>query len=310
MLAKEVIDYLAIEPEGVYLDATLGDGGHAYLICQRLSAKGRLIGIDQDGDALSRTKENLCNYLDRVIMVKGNFRDIFELMMDIGVCHVDGILMDLGVSSYQVETAERGFSFHQEGPLDMRMDRSIPGSASEIVNRYSQKELSRIFRMYGEEKWSQRIASFIVKNRNKKAITTTRELVNIIKDAIPASTRRVGGHPARKVFQALRMEVNQELKSLQEALYGGADLLSLNGRFCVISYHSLEDRPVKHFFKERSRCSCPPQLPVCRCFPDFDVLTSRPVYPAKDEVELNPRSRSARMRVARKTSVLKERAGE
>jgi len=300
VLSNEVIDYLAVKPEGVYLDATLGDGGHALMVCQRLSSQGRLIGIDQDEDALKRAQENLKDYHDRVILIKGNFRNIKDLLIELKVYSVDGIIMDLGISSYQVDTPERGFSFHQVGPLDMRMDRSLPVSAARVLNHYSRGELLRVFRDYGEEKWASRIASFIVEERDKAEIKTTDKLVEIIKAAIPAAQRRTGGHPARRIFQALRLEVNQELESLQQALPQGVEMLANDGRFCIISYHSLEDRQVKHFFKNRSRCSCDPKLPLCKCIPDLEVLTPRPLYPSKEEIKRNPRSRSARMRVARK----------
>jgi len=300
-MEKEVLEYLLVKPGGVYLDATLGDGGHARKICSELSSQGIMIGIDQDEDALVRSRENLKQFLDRVVLLKGNFKNLKRILHQKGVFKVDGIIMDLGISSYQVDQGGRGFSFHREGPLDMRMDRSHHLSAYRVVNEYSREDLVRIFRDYGEEKWASRIASFIVEQRRREEILTTHQLVDIIKAAIPASRRRTGGHPARRVFQALRLEVNQEMESLRQALPQGVSLLAEEGRFCVISYHSLEDRLVKHYFKERSRCSCPPGFPVCTCQLDLELVTVKPLYPSPEEIEQNPRSRSARMRVAQKT---------
>jgi len=253
-----------------------------------------------DDEALRRARENLENCRNRLILVKENFRNIKRVLKENGIKSAEGIILDLGVSSYQVDTPKRGFSFHHDAPLDMRMDGDLSLTAREVINRYPRKELVRVFKEFGEERWASRIASFIEEQRQKKEINTTGELVELIKSAVPARFRRSGGHPARKVFQALRIEVNQELDNLKTVLPEGADVLSEGGRFAVISYHSLEDRAVKHFFRKRSSCTCPPEMPLCRCEPDMKVITRRPVVPGEEEVEENPRARSARLRVAEK----------
>ncbi len=300
VLLERVIEYLDIKPDGIYVDATLGDGGHAEAICRHLSADGRLLGLDADEDALKRAGENLKAQDDKLFLVQDNFCNLVDVLAKYGISGIDGVLLDLGVSSYQVDTPERGFSFHYDGPLDMRMSRHLSSSACEVVNNYERGELVRVFKELGEERWASRIASFIVDYREKKEISTTAELVEIIKSAIPARYRRKGGHPARKVFQALRIEVNRELEHLKAVLPGAADSLNPGGRLVVISYHSLEDRLVKHFIRERSSCSCPPELPVCRCSPDLRIVSRKPVLPGEEEVVSNPRARSARMRVAEK----------
>ncbi len=299
-----MLKYLEVRPHGIYVDATLGDGGHAGLICRRLSAKGALVGLDMDETSLKRARENLRDYAPRLVLVKDNFRNLREVLRLQGINEVDGILLDLGLSSSQVDRAERGFSFHQEGPLDMRMDGALSLSAHDVVNEYSRDRLARVFRDYGEERWARRVASFIVRHREEKGeISTTGELVEIIKSAVPARYRRRGGHPARRVFQALRIEVNRELENLKEVLPAGVESLREGGRICIISYHSLEDRIVKHFFRERAGCQCPPQVPRCGCTPDLKVITRRPVVPEREEVKINPRARSARLRVAQKIGI-------
>ncbi len=309
VLAEKMIEYLVINQDGVYLDATLGDGGHAELICRTLSLNGKLIGLDQDEDALARAKERLKAYQDRTVFIKGNFSEMQDLLQEKGITQLDGVLMDLGVSSYQVETPHRGFSFHHQGPLDMRMDKELEQTAAHLVNNYAKRDLARIFKEYGEEKFAGRIASFIVEKRKIHPFQTTTDLVEVIKDAVPAAGRRKGGHPARRVFQALRLAVNQELENLQEALPQGVELLREGGRIGVISYHSLEDRRVKQIFKQRSRCTCPPELPLCRCVEDLKLLTPKPLYPEDEEISSNPRSRSARLRVAQKTRKTEREGG-
>ncbi|MEQ2130342.1 16S rRNA (cytosine(1402)-N(4))-methyltransferase RsmH [Caldanaerobacter subterraneus KAk] len=300
VLLKETIEHLNINPEGIYVDGTLGGGGHSEEILKRLTT-GKLIAIDRDEEAILAAKERLKDYKN-VIYIKDNFKNIKEILRNLGIEKVDGILLDLGVSSYQLEEVERGFSYMKDAPLDMRMDKTSPFSAYDVVNRYSEKELERVIREYGEEKWASRIAKFIVEERKKGDIKTTSQLVEIIKKAIPASARRMGPHPAKRTFQAIRIEVNEELKDLDRALEDMVEVLRGKGRIAVITFHSLEDRIVKNTFKKlENPCTCPPGLPcTCGKQPVIKIITKKPILPSKEEVEENPRSRSAKLRVAEK----------
>ncbi|AAM24855.1 16S rRNA (cytosine(1402)-N(4))-methyltransferase RsmH [Caldanaerobacter subterraneus] len=300
VLLKETIEHLNINPEGIYVDGTLGGGGHSEEILKRLTT-GKLIAIDRDEEAILAAKERLKDYKN-VIYIKDNFKNIKEILRNLGIEKVDGILLDLGVSSYQLEEVERGFSYMKDAPLDMRMDKTSPFSAYDVVNRYSEKELERVIREYGEEKWASRIAKFIVEERKKGDIKTTSQLVEIIKKAIPASARRTGPHPAKRTFQAIRIEVNEELKDLDRALEDMVEVLRGKGRIAVITFHSLEDRIVKNTFKKlENPCTCPPGLPcTCGKQPVIKIITKKPILPSKEEVEENPRSRSAKLRVAEK----------
>lgn len=282
------------------MDGTLGGGGHSEEILKRLTT-GKLIAIDRDEEAILAAKERLKDYKN-VIYIKDNFKNIKEILRNLGIEKVDGILLDLGVSSYQLEEVERGFSYMKDAPLDMRMDKTSPFSAYDVVNRYSEKELERVIREYGEEKWASRIAKFIVEERKKGDIKTTSQLVEIIKKAIPASARRTGPHPAKRTFQAIRIEVNEELKDLDRALEDMVEVLRGKGRIAVITFHSLEDRIVKNTFKKlENPCACPPGLPcTCGKQPVIKIITKKPILPSKEEVEENPRSRSAKLRVAEK----------
>lgn len=309
VLAAEVIRHLACRPGGRYIDGTVGGGGHAVAILEASRPDGQLLGIDRDPQALRAAAERLAPYAERVTLVRGNFAQMEDLAMAAGWYEANGILLDLGVSSPQLDTPGRGFSYQHEAPLDMRMDPSIKQTAADLVNQASEAELTRILREYGEERWASRISRFIVAARRREPIVTTMQLVEIIKAAIPAGGRREGGHPARRTFQALRIAVNDELRSLERGLAAACRLLAPGGRLVVISFHSLEDRLVKRFFQERSRgCVCPPGLPVCACGrrAELRVLTRRAVVPAGPEVEANPRARSARLRAAVKVMVSEE----
>lgn len=302
VMLNECIDALNIKQDGIYVDCTLGGAGHSSHIVKKLSSKGRLIGIDQDKDALRAAGERLKDF-ENVIYVHNNFYNIDCILNDLGIEKVDGILMDLGVSSYQLDTGERGFSYMQDAPLDMRMNRENSLSAFEIINDYSEAELHRIIKEYGEERFAKRIAGFITKEREKKPIETTFELVDIIKAAIPAKMRREGPHPAKRTFQAIRIEVNKELEILNKAIRDGVERLNKGGRMAIITFHSLEDRIVKNVFKNlENPCSCPKEFPVCICgnTPTVKVITRKPLDPTEKEVEENPRSRSAKLRVIEK----------
>jgi 16S rRNA (cytosine1402-N4)-methyltransferase len=301
VMLKESIDYLNIKPDGIYVDATLGGGGHSLEIVKRLKNGGKLIGIDRDENAIKAASKKLESYGEKVFLVHGNFRDIYSIATGCGFESVDGILMDLGVSSHQLDEAGRGFSYMNDAPLDMRMNRRQSLTAEEIVNNYSEEELKRIIKEYGEEKWAGRIASFIVREREKEPITTTGQLVEVIKMAIPAAARRKGPHPAKRTFQAIRIEVNNELGILEKAIKDGVKLLNPKGRICVISFHSLEDRKVKDAFKElEESCTCPRDFPVCVCGkqPVVKIITRKPVTPNEIEIKQNPRARSALLRAA------------
>lgn len=303
VLLQECLTALAIDPDGTYVDCTLGGAGHSVEIARRLGPKGLLIGLDQDEAALKAGGERLAPFGDRVRLVKTNFEHIADVAEELGVGPVSGILMDIGVSSHQLDEGERGFSFHQEAPLDMRMDRANPLSAAVVVNEWSEEELARILWEYGEERWGKRIAQFIGKARAEARLETTAQLVEVIKAAIPASARREGGHPARRAFQAIRIAVNDELGVLERGLEGALRCLKPGGRLAVITFHSLEDRIVKQRFAAWvNPCTCPPSLPVCVCGkrPLAEHVTRKPVVATAAELEENPRSRSAKLRAVAK----------
>ncbi|CAB3391776.1 16S rRNA (cytosine(1402)-N(4))-methyltransferase RsmH [Kyrpidia spormannii] len=302
VLLHEVLAILQPRPGGLYVDGTVGGGGHAQAILEASAPDGRLIGIDQDDEALTASKERLTRYGGRVTTVKGNFRHIKEILWSLGVIEgVDGILLDVGLSSPQVDEAERGFSYRLDAPLDMRMDLSETLTARDIVNSWPEAELARVVRDYGEERWAGRIAKAIVKRRQRQAIETTGELAELVKEAIPAASRRHGPHPARRTFQALRIAVNDELGALEEGVKGALDVLRPGGRLAVIAFHSLEDRIVKRILAEEARsCICPPQAPVCTCGrrPRVRLIGRRPIVPGPEELARNPRARSAKLRGA------------
>lgn len=303
VLFKESIEHLNIRPEGIYVDGTLGGGGHAGGICSRLNQKGILIGVDRDRDALAAAEKNLKRFDCQKQFVQSNYADIKAVLAELGIEKVDGALLDLGVSSFQLDNKERGFSYMQDAPLDMRMNRDDTLTAADVVNHYSENELTGIIRSYGEERWASRISQFIVKERKKSPIETTGQLVDIIKAAIPASARREGPHPAKRTFQAIRIEVNNELTELTRAVDDFIDVLSPGGRLCIITFHSLEDRIVKEQFAKRlSPCVCPKEFPVCVCGKKADVrkVTGKPILPDEEEREENPRARSAKLRVIEK----------
>lgn len=300
VLLEETIESLNIKEDGIYIDGTLGGAGHTKEILKKLE-NGLLIGIDQDLDALTNAKTILKDYKN-VHLSHNNFSNIKEVLKELGIESVDGIMMDLGVSSYQLDTGERGFSYMKDAPLDMRMDRQGDLSAYEVVNNYSEKELGEVIRDYGEERFAKRIAGFIVNEREVSKIKTTFELVDIIKKAIPARFRRTGPHPAKRTFQAIRIEVNKELEILKDTINDSVDVLKPGGRLAMITFHSLEDRIVKHTYKKLSDpCECPKALPcVCGKKPIIKILTKKPIGPSEEELKINPRSRSAKLRVLEK----------
>lgn len=300
VLLRETIENLRIREDGVYLDGTLGGGGHAKEVLTHLSEKGRLYGIDQDGAAILASSKNLRMFGEKAVILRENYRNAVLLLKGLGVDGVDGIVLDLGVSSYQFDDAERGFSYRYNAALDMRMDRRNPLNAKEIVNRSSEAELFHILRDYGEEPFARNIAKLLVKARETKEIETTFELNEIIKAAIPAKMRARGGHPSKRTFQALRIACNRELEVLQDSLDGMISFLKPGGRICVITFHSLEDRIVKTAFRRNeSPCICPPDFPVCTCgrVSKGRVITKKPILPSKAELEENSRSKSAKLRV-------------
>ncbi len=304
VLLYETIEGLAIKPDGIYVDGTLGGGGHSYQICRNLSNKGRLIGIDQDDAAIEAATKRLAEFADRVTIVRSNYCNMESVLHQLGIEKVDGIILDLGVSSYQLDTVERGFSYKYDTDLDMRMDRRQTLTAKQIVNLYSEKELFRIFRDYGEEQFAQNIAKHIVKNRQEKEIQTTYELNEIIKAAIPAKMR-TNGHPSKKVFQAIRIECNKELDVLRDTMDTMVSLLNPQGRLSIITFHSLEDRIVKSAYRKyENPCTCPSEFPVCVCGkkPLGKAVSRKPILPSKEELEENSRSKSAKLRVFEKTS--------
>ncbi|AUS09350.1 16S rRNA (cytosine(1402)-N(4))-methyltransferase [Laceyella sacchari] len=303
VLREEAVAGLNLKPDGVYVDCTLGGAGHSRLIAEQLGPSGTLIGLDQDQMALDHAEERLVGVSCRLHLVKTNFRHISSAVKGLGFESVDGILFDLGVSSPQLDQGERGFSYHQEAPLDMRMDKEQELSAYQVVNEWPEEELVRILFEYGEEKFSRRIAKMIVKERSKAPISTTLQLVDIIKQAVPAPARRTGPHPARRSFQAIRIAVNDELNAFRDALADSVGLLRPQGRISVITFHSLEDRICKQFFLEEAKgCVCPPTFPVCTCgqTPRLKIITRKPLLPTDKEIERNPRARSAKLRVAEK----------
>lgn len=303
VLLNESVDNLVLKSDGIYVDGTIGGGGHSSEILTRLGRGGRLIGIDRDETALSAAEEKLHEYKDRVILAHANFSSIKQVLHQNGIEGVDGVLLDLGVSSPQLDDCSRGFSYMQDAPLDMRMDRTSDLTASYIINNYSVQELRNIIYGYGEERWAPRIAKFIVAEREKGPIETTGRLVEIIKSAIPARARREGPHPAKRTFQAIRIAVNRELDEVENAVPEIVDVLNSRGRICIITFHSLEDRIVKNSFRKLANpCTCPPELPVCICGkkPVINVITKKPIIPGADEIEKNPRARSAKLRVAEK----------
>lgn len=300
VLLMETIDSLAIRPDGVYVDGTLGGGGHALEVCRRLGEKGRLIGIDQDADAIRAATERLLPFQENVTIVRNNYENIAEVLAELGIGKVDGIYLDLGVSSYQLDTAERGFTYREDAPLDMRMDQRNSQTAADIVNTYSESDLYRIIRDYGEDRFAKNIAKHIVRNRQDKPFETTGELIETIKAAIPAKIRATGGHPAKRTFQAIRIELNHELDVLNRSIDTMIDLLNPGGRLSIITFHSLEDRIVKTRFRTNENpCICPPGFPVCMCGKKSKgvVVTRKPIVPTEDEIENNKRAKSSKLRV-------------
>lgn len=301
VLLEETIEYLKIHPDGIYVDGTLGGGGHAYEVCRHLSEKGRFIGIDQDADAIKAAAGRLSEFEDRVQIIRSNYCEMQEALAERGIAKVDGIVLDLGVSSYQLDDPARGFTYRaMDAPLDMRMDTRQNFTAKELINTYSEQELYRVIRNYGEDKFAKNIAKHIVMARKEKEIETTGELTEIVKAAIPAKVRMSGGHPAKRTFQAIRIELNRELEVLQDSLEDMIHLLNPGGRLCIITFHSLEDRVVKNIYKKSENpCTCPSDFPVCVCGkkPLGKAVTRKPVTPSEEEMEHNPRSKSAKLRV-------------
>ncbi len=306
VLLEETIESLKIRPDGIYVDGTLGGAGHASQVCKRLSEKGRFVGIDQDDCALQAAGERLKEFGKnvRIDCVKSNYCQMKSVLENLGIDKVDGILLDIGVSSYQLDNAERGFTYREDAPLDMRMDQSSSFSAKDVVNQYDEMQLYRVIRDYGEEKFAKNIAKHIVAARQEKEIETTGELIEIIKASIPAKVRATGGHPAKRTFQAIRIEVNRELEVLQDSIDEMIDLLNDGGRLCIITFHSLEDRIVKNKFRENEDpCICPKNFPVCVCGRKSrgKVITRKPIVPSEQEVEENKRSKSSKLRVFEKS---------
>ena len=300
VLLEETIDGLNIKPDGIYVDGTLGGAGHASEVCRRLSAKGRFIGIDQDQDAIVAASDRLAAYEDRVTIIRSNYCYMANELHSLGIQKVNGIVLDLGVSSYQLDNEERGFTYRTDAPLDMRMDQRQSRTAADIVNGYEEKELYRIIRDYGEDKFAKNIAKHIVAARQQSPIRTTGERTEIIRQSIPMKMQVTGGHPAKRTFQAIRIELNRELDVLRESLDGMIDLLDDGGRICIITFHSLEDRIVKTIFrKNENPCTCPSDFPVCVCGKKSKgkVITRKPILPTTAEQEENPRSKSAKLRI-------------
>lgn len=300
VLLEETIQYLNIKPDGIYVDGTLGGGGHSYEICKRLGPAGRLIGIDQDSDAIEAATKRLQPYSEKVTIIRDNYCHMKEILTQLDIHQVDGILLDLGVSSYQLDQAERGFTYREDVPLDMRMDQRQTMTARDIVNDYSENQLYRIIRDYGEDKFAKNIAKHIAAARAKEPIETTGQLIEIIKGAIPMKFRVTGGHPAKRTFQAIRIELNRELDVLRDNLDDMIDMLSQDGRLCVITFHSLEDRIVKTIYKKNENpCECPPSFPICICGKKSKgkLATRKPILPSEEELEENSRSKSAKLRV-------------
>lgn len=305
ILLEECIENLNIKPDGIYVDGTLGGAGHGKEIAKRLNKSGHFIGIDQDENAIKVAKERLKNLEPKISIIRDNFKNIKNILDVLHIEKIDGILLDLGVSSHQLDQYQRGFSYQHDAPLDMRMDNRQLFTAKDIVNNYSKTELIRVIKGYGEEKWASRIAQFIINYRDDKEIATTVELSDIIKNAIPAKARRQGPHPAKRTFQALRIEINNELNIIEDAIEDIVELLKSNGRACIISFHSLEDRIVKKTFKRlEDPCTCPRDFPQCVCGnkPKIKIISRKPIVPNEEEIARNSRSRSAKLRVAERCS--------
>ncbi len=303
VLLHECIENLNIKEDGIYIDGTMGGAGHSKLICENLSDKGRLICIDQDKNAHIKGREVLKDHLEKVTFVKDNFSNVYNILENLGIEKVDGILLDLGVSSHQLDEADRGFSYNYDAPLDMRMDRESSISAYDVVNNYSEKQLHTIIKEYGEENWAKRIAEFIVTERETKPIETTFELVTVIKKAVPKGARSDGPHPAKRTFQAIRIEVNNELNILKNTVIDITKKLNQGGRICIITFHSLEDRIIKNAYRDlENPCICPREVPFCVCglTKQLKVVTRKPIIPTVEEIEENNRSRSSKLRVAEK----------
>lgn len=300
VLLQETVDNLQVREEKIYVDGTLGGGGHSFEILKRMNGNGRLIGIDQDEAAICAAGKRLEEYKESVTIVRDNYCNMKQVLADLGIEKVDGIVLDLGVSSYQLDTIERGFSYREDAALDMRMDQRQSKTAKDIVNQYSEMELYKIIRDYGEDKFAKNIAKHIVKAREEKEIETTLELAEIIKGAIPMKVRMTGGHPAKRTFQAIRIELNHELDVLRNTLDDMIELLNEDGRLCIITFHSLEDRIVKNSFRDAENpCVCPPNFPVCVCGKKSKgkVISRKPILPSDEELEVNTRSKSAKLRV-------------
>ena len=300
VLLEETVNGLNIKPDGIYVDGTLGGGGHAYEVCKHLSNKGRFIGIDQDEAAIEAASARISDFGERVTIVRSNYCDMKSQLQKLGIDKVDGIVLDLGVSSYQLDTAERGFSYRVDAPLDMRMDRRQKMTAKDIVNDYSEMDLFRIIRDYGEDKFAKNIAKHIVMEREKGPIETTGQLIEIIKRAIPMKFQKTAGHPAKRTFQAIRIELNRELEVLRDSLDDMIEILNKDGRICIITFHSLEDRIVKGIFKKNENpCTCPSHFPVCVCgnVSKGKVITRKPILPGEEELQDNSRSKSAKLRI-------------
>lgn len=305
VLLEETIENLKIKPHGIYVDGTLGGGGHAYEVCKKLSEKGRFIGIDQDEAAILAAGERLKEFGDKISIIRSNYSNMKKELEKIGILKVDGILLDLGVSSYQLDTVERGFTYRVDAPLDMRMDQRQELTAADIINTYDEYNLYRMIRDFGEDKFAKNIAKHIVRARKNKKITNTDELTEIIKGAIPMKVRAVGGHPAKKTFQAVRIELNKELEVLRETLDEMIDLLNNDGRICIITFHSLEDRIVKTIFRNNENpCTCPSDFPVCICGKESKgkVITRKPIVPDEKEIIDNKRAKSSKLRVFERRS--------
>ena len=300
VLLNETIEGLNIKPDGIYVDGTLGGGGHAYEVCRRLGEKGSIVGIDQDAAAIEAASARLKDFGEKVTIVRSNYCDMKSKLHELGIDKVDGIVLDLGVSSYQLDTAERGFSYREDAPLDMRMDTRQKMTARDIVNDYTEADLYRVIRDYGEDKFAKNIAKHIVQARAVKPVETTAELSEIIRASIPMKFQKKSGHPAKRTFQAIRIELNRELDVLRDSLDDMIDLLNPGGRLCIITFHSLEDRIVKSAFrKNENPCTCPPDFPVCVCGKKSkgSIITKKPILPSEEELEYNSRSKSAKLRI-------------
>ena len=300
VLLQETVDGLNVKPDGIYVDGTLGGGGHSYEVCTRLGAKGSIIGIDQDEAAIEAASIRLKDFGEKVTIVRSNYCDMKSRLHELGIGKVDGIMLDLGVSSYQLDTADRGFSYREDAPLDMRMDQRSEMTARDIVNDYSEMDLYRVIRDYGEDKFAKNIARHIVRERAKRPIETTGELTEVIRHAIPMKFQKKTGHPAKRTFQAIRIELNRELDVLRDSLDDMIDMLNPGGRLCIITFHSLEDRIVKSAFKKNENpCTCPSDFPVCVCgkVSKGRVITRKPILPSEEEMEVNSRSKSAKLRI-------------